>query len=90
MGFSYSLEYTLTGLLAHPRNRYLSDLMSEFASRGLHWSYWIWRRPSAWGVGGYAIERQTVGGEYELFALALNHLESYLGNETVRHTIGPM
>jgi len=61
------------------QSQYLQDVLAEFKARKFHWTYWIWRRTSSWGEGGYAIERQSVDGSYSLFELCLKHLRAALG-----------
>jgi len=61
------------------QQQYLLDILSEFADRGFHWSYWIWRRTSAWGTDGYAIQRQASDGSYSTFELCLRYLRQFGG-----------
>ena len=58
--------------------QYLDDVLAEFEEREFHWTYWIWRRTRDWGVGGYAIERESKDGEHSVFDVALDGLNRVL------------
>lgn len=59
----------------------LADVLSVFEAAGLHWTYWIWRRPFAenehagWDCGGFAVVcQQAEGAAYQINELLMSAL----------------